>query len=438
MMAGAGCAALALVAPAAFAKAAPAFELAFWQAVSASEDPVLYEAYLKQYPKGSFASVAAAKAANLRRAKAGGAEAPATPDAANALRDASAAQAAAEAAQAAAAAATPAAPITPDSPVVTALAAPPAPTAMPVLAFASTPGDAAQDQLGNTTAMPVASPRLIATLTADPAPPPAPPPPPTMAPVPPLTPTAPPAMLASLGAPPSALPAAEALEAAVAAQATPAPVRLARAEPPPPAQSPAPLSVPAPAYAPPPRPLYAAAGYTARPVARRNAATARFTRAVVSTAAVSVEMPDATRQISPLGIMLGQLVRSQETPGTQYGLGEAITFPTRPRLMAMPEVAVPESFCSSEQRGAFTEGIYQPALAIARHNSEVAGAYVRKLRTLYDNYQLNGDSDAQAAVAGEARDFARAATTAASIHEELSRQFEDIMTTPLRACGAVQ
>jgi len=301
--------------------------------------------------------------------------------------------------------------------------------------------------------MPVASTALLATLTGDgsrtssPAASPA-----EAAPL--VRPAMPEAPMALAMAEPlphpifaaTALPTAEALEAAVAQQATP--MRLARAEP----LLAAPYAAPSltavavaptveqPAYyAAPARPQYAGAQYSApRSRSRRDASTARFTRAVVSTAAVSVEMPDATSQISPLGIMLGQLVRTQETPGAQYGLQEEVAMPMRPRLMAMPEVAVPESFCSTEQRSAFHEGIYQPALAIAAHNAEVAGAYVRKLRTLYDNYQLSGDSTALASVAAEARDFARAANAANSIHDALVNQFEDIMTTPFRPCGAIQ
>lgn len=42
------------------------FELAFWQSVGTSDDPALYEAYLQQYPQGTFAALARAKAAALR------------------------------------------------------------------------------------------------------------------------------------------------------------------------------------------------------------------------------------------------------------------------------------------------------------------------------------------------------------------------------------
>ncbi|MBB4615323.1 hypothetical protein [Novosphingobium taihuense] len=44
------------------------FELAFWQSVSGSDDPAVYEAYLQQYPAGTFAGLARVKLATLRKA----------------------------------------------------------------------------------------------------------------------------------------------------------------------------------------------------------------------------------------------------------------------------------------------------------------------------------------------------------------------------------
>ena len=44
------------------------FELAFWQSVAGSEDPAVYDAYLQQYPAGTFAGLAKAKVASLRKA----------------------------------------------------------------------------------------------------------------------------------------------------------------------------------------------------------------------------------------------------------------------------------------------------------------------------------------------------------------------------------
>lgn len=42
------------------------FELAFWQSVTGSDDPTLYEAYLQQYPSGTFSALAKAKVMRLR------------------------------------------------------------------------------------------------------------------------------------------------------------------------------------------------------------------------------------------------------------------------------------------------------------------------------------------------------------------------------------
>lgn len=44
------------------------FELAFWQSVAGSDDPAVYDAYLQQYPTGTFAGLAKAKLTNLRKA----------------------------------------------------------------------------------------------------------------------------------------------------------------------------------------------------------------------------------------------------------------------------------------------------------------------------------------------------------------------------------
>lgn len=44
------------------------FELAFWQSVTGSDDPAVYEAYLQQYPQGTFSALARAKISSLRKA----------------------------------------------------------------------------------------------------------------------------------------------------------------------------------------------------------------------------------------------------------------------------------------------------------------------------------------------------------------------------------
>jgi hypothetical protein len=43
------------------------FELTYWQSVESGSDPALYEAYLAQYPNGTFSAVARVKLARLRQ-----------------------------------------------------------------------------------------------------------------------------------------------------------------------------------------------------------------------------------------------------------------------------------------------------------------------------------------------------------------------------------
>jgi hypothetical protein len=54
-----------------------AFEMTFWQQVSGSDDPALLDAYLQQYPTGTFAPLARAKLAAIARRAAVPAAAPA-------------------------------------------------------------------------------------------------------------------------------------------------------------------------------------------------------------------------------------------------------------------------------------------------------------------------------------------------------------------------
>lgn len=55
------------------------FELTFWQSVDDSNDPAMYEAYLAKYPDGTFAPLARAKIAMLRKGQPAGASAAASP-----------------------------------------------------------------------------------------------------------------------------------------------------------------------------------------------------------------------------------------------------------------------------------------------------------------------------------------------------------------------
>ncbi|GHC99417.1 hypothetical protein [Novosphingobium pokkalii] len=99
-------------------------ELEFWRSVATSTDPALFDAYLQQFPNGTFATLARVKAATLRRAAPMPAAPPSLPPAAPAP------------AAAPAPVPPPAPPITPA--VVTATASP-APAMLPAVASDTAP-----------------------------------------------------------------------------------------------------------------------------------------------------------------------------------------------------------------------------------------------------------------------------------------------------------
>lgn len=208
-----------------------------------------------------------------------------------------------------------------------------------------------------------------------------------------------------------------------------------------------PKAVPRPAPAPvaaPPRLFRAIERSRPRraPIILGSATPMRQPRRVLTTAATSPAMQDVGLMggggISPLGYMLTQLAYSQQTPGVGMGLPEEASLPMRPAFMPVPPMQVPSAFCSIDQRNAFHEGIYEPALAIAQHNNELAVAYITHLKSLYDSYQLSGDSRTIASIAAEARDFQPIASLAFSTQDNLVRAFEELMTTPISMCGAIQ
>ncbi|NKJ40977.1 hypothetical protein FHW94_000421 [Novosphingobium sp. SG720] len=185
-LAGLVLAAAGMVPPSAQAQAAPGpdatdktMELEFWRGVAGSSDPALYEAYLQQFPNGTFAPLARVKLTALHRvatpgqAPAQGAPAPVS------------APAPAPAPPAAAAVPLPVpvpapVPVAAAAPPVVALPAPPV-AAAPVAVFAPVPaggaasGDSADAKV---LAMLAAMQETPAVAASQPAPPPPPPPPP--------------------------------------------------------------------------------------------------------------------------------------------------------------------------------------------------------------------------------------------------------------------
>lgn len=249
------------------------FELAFWQSVAGSDDPAIYEAYLQQYPSGTFSALAKAKIANLRKSSV--AHAPDTQPQ-------------------------------------------PAAVAQPAVAMPSNPA------------------------------------------------------LAPL----------------------PAPVRMA------------PVAVVTPVVA-----------MVSRP-------------APVTTAA----------QAASDAALLAELAKSQEVGGgtLQVAAAQGFAVPSRPAMAEVPELALPVSFCSAEQRNAFYETRYMPVLDLARANNSAAVAYMENLQRVYDSFQLSRDPQPMNLIAAEASAYQQqVAALTYSRQSALVRQFDALMAVPLTACAQV-
>lgn len=365
------------------------FELTFWQSVESGEDPALYEAYLAQYPNGTFAALARVKLAKLRQAgpAVGTAPAPVAPVPAQVVP---------------APAPAPAPTLTP-APVITAAATPkPAPAPAPAqarkqLAAAMAPPPATAADAAPPTA---SRERLAPRDAAEPAP--------YVTPAPPVEPAGDNADSAALrrllgalgdsqrtaGPPPAPIvdveqaPAADgALVAAPAAVASPG------------AAAPRLVEVAAPMAAP------VASG---PPVAVPDAAALSASTSPVA---------------DPHPIAVGPLPSS-------------FALPPRPRLAQIPPLAFPPSFCSAEARNAFHDGPYITSVETAKRNNDAAIAYLRQLQDLYDSNQLSGDINPVNAVAAEARAYGPVAAAAFSAQSTLVNAFGTLMAVPIVACEA--
>lgn len=159
------------------------------------------------------------------------------------------------------------------------------------------------------------------------------------------------------------------------------------------------------------------------------------TPAVVQTVAVL-----NTSQTASDAALLTELARSQEVGGgtLQVAASQGFALPSRPPLSAVPELSLPSSFCSAEQRNAFYETRYKPVLDLARANNSAAIAHMESLQRFYDSFQLSRDSQPMNVIAAEASAYQQqVAATTYSRQAALVGQFDALMAVPLVPCAQV-
>ena len=135
--------------------------------------------------------------------------------------------------------------------------------------------------------------------------------------------------------------------------------------------------------------------------------------------------------------LLGELARSQEAgAGTvKVVAAQGFALPVRPALQEVADLPLPTSFCSAEQRNAFYETRYKPALELARANNAAAIAHMQALQQAYDSHQLSRDPTPMNALASEARDYQQqVAAVTYSRQAAVVRQFDAVMAVPVTSC----
>ncbi len=400
------------------------FELTFWQSVESGEDQALYEAYLAQYPNGTFATVARVKLLKLRQS--------APPTAAPVM-------APAPAPIAPASVPAPPNPALAPAPAITTAAAPqPAITQQPKVAVQAPPPAAPPPQ-------PPARKQLAATKTVLPAtvqpaavqaiPAPAPVLAPVLAPVPAsrerLTPRDSSEPAPYVTPAPPVEPAGESADSAALRRLLGALGDSQRTGAPPPAPIVEVDDAPAPegtALAMPP--AAAAAPGAAQP----RLIDAARPAAQVSGVPVAVGPPVAVPDAAALSAM-----RAPVSSASSIAIGPlpaSFALPPRPQLAPIPPLAFPASFCSAEARNAFHDGTYIVAVEAAKRNNDSAIAYMRQLQDIYDTNQLSGDINPMNAIASESRAYGPVAAAAFAAQSTLVSAFGTLMAVPIVPCGA--
>lgn len=404
------------------------FELTFWQSVESGSDPALYEAYLAQYPTGTFATVARVKLAKLRQLAAPVTPAPVPAPAQQPVLPTPPAQAQIVPA-AVVTAVTPPAPVPP----------PPAPVTAPHLA-ASTPA-----------AKPSATPPIkqqLASRASRSAPLPAP----NVASVPKPDPDSTPYVTTLPQEPEPESSDSDALRRLLGAlgdsqrlgAVTPAPIVDAAEVVPAGAVTPAPSTAPLnPSTLPEPQaslalrqtPMATPSASPPRLIETSRVETGRVETGRIETGRIeaggrAVAVPDAVQ------LSLTSTPATDPHPIAVGLLPPDFKLPPRPQLAAIPPLIFPSSFCSAEARNAFHDSAYVAAVEAAKRNNDATIAYMRQLQDLYDTNQLRGDTNPINAVAAESQSYSPVAAAAFTAQSILVSAFSTLMAVPIRACEA--
>jgi len=225
-----------------------------------------------------------------------------------------------------------------------------------------------------------------------------------------------------------------------------------------PVAAPVPVVPPAPVVAPAPTPVVAPPPVAAPAVVAAAPAVVAappgpVADAVIPAASVAVPAPrvatDAlalpaqptpapVQPVAPVSLAEQLRLLASGQGGTNPAAAAAragIVLPVPPVLEKVPELALPDHFCSAQDRNLFYDARYKPAIDLADRNNQAAIGHLKDLQRLYDERGRAGDIAGQNQLAAAARDYDPVAAEAFRARSAYDAAFTRMMAVPIRDCA---
>ena len=161
----------------------------------------------------------------------------------------------------------------------------------------------------------------------------------------------------------------------------------------------------------------------------------------VATVAQALPAPPTPAPVQPVApVSLAEQLRllASGQGGTNPGAAAVragIVLPVPPVQEKVPELALPDHFCSAQDRNLFYDARYKPAIDLADRNNQAAIGHLKDLQRLYDERGRAGDIAGQNQLAAAARDYDPVAAEAFRARSAYDAAFTRMMAVPIRDCA---
>lgn len=123
--------------------------------------------------------------------------------------------------------------------------------------------------------------------------------------------------------------------------------------------------------------------------------------------------------------------------GNRHRLGP-VSLPPRPQFSAAAAIDIPPRFCSAEERNAFHDARFRPAVDQASKKNADAIAHMELLKRLSDEATARGDSNTAIALSSEAMAYEGVARSVYLERTAMDSAFPRLMAVPIVACSGAK